>query len=262
MPRWVRTIPVLANFWATFGVMDGPGNTLYRWPIKKSSDSESGDTLEEFQPMHRPGLAPTLFAGSDHTPWNGLGIVGDHLFIGDAVDVDHAITGAMPTDTLADNPAFRAAMEAMGSENVVAWGYHDFSKAADAFGGASRLVEASVEYARTREQFGVVIGQFQALKHQLANMALEVEPTRGLYWYAAHAFDHVPDEAERSAALAKAHVTDVFMQVARDAVEAHGGLGFTWECDVQIWYKRAMFDRAFLGTPEMHRERSVALAGW
>jgi alkylation response protein AidB-like acyl-CoA dehydrogenase len=134
--------------------------------------------------------------------------------------------------------------------------------AADAFGGASRLVEASVEYARTREQFGVVIGQFQALKHQLANMALEVEPTRGLYWYAAHAFDHVPDEAERSAALAKAHVTDVFMQVARDAVEAHGGLGFTWECDVQIWYKRAMFDRAFLGTPSLHRERAAALAGW
>jgi alkylation response protein AidB-like acyl-CoA dehydrogenase len=134
--------------------------------------------------------------------------------------------------------------------------------AADAFGGASRLVEASVEYARTREQFGVVIGQFQALKHQLADMALEVEPTRGLYWYAAHAFDHVPEEAERSAALAKAHVTDVFMQVARDAVEAHGGLGFTWECDVQIWFKRAMFDRAFLGTPSLHRERAAVLAGW
>jgi alkylation response protein AidB-like acyl-CoA dehydrogenase len=134
--------------------------------------------------------------------------------------------------------------------------------AADAFGGASRLVEASVEYARTREQFGVVIGQFQALKHQLADMALEVEPARGLYWYAAHAFDHVPEEAERSAALAKAHVTDVFMQVARDAVEAHGGLGFTWECDVQIWFKRAMFDRAFLGSPSLHRERAATLAGW
>jgi alkylation response protein AidB-like acyl-CoA dehydrogenase len=134
--------------------------------------------------------------------------------------------------------------------------------AADAFGGASRLVEMSVEYAKTREQFGVTIGHFQALKHQLANMAVEVEPMRSLYWYAAHAQDHVPDDAERTAAIAKAHITDRYMQVARDAVEAHGGIGFTWECDVQIWFKRAMFDRAYLGTPAVHRERSAVLAGW
>jgi alkylation response protein AidB-like acyl-CoA dehydrogenase len=134
--------------------------------------------------------------------------------------------------------------------------------AADAFGGASRLVRDSVEYAKTREQFGVKIGHFQALKHQLANMAVEIEPSRGLYWYAAHAQDHVREEAERVAAIAKAHITDRAMQVARDAVEAHGGIGFTWECDVQIWFKRAMFDRAWLGTPAVHRERSAQLAGW
>ena len=134
--------------------------------------------------------------------------------------------------------------------------------AADAFGGASRCVEMSVEYAKTREQFGVTIGHFQALKHQLAKMAVEVEPARGLYWYAAHAFDHLPGEAERSAALAKAHLSDRFMTVARDTVEAHGGIGFTWECDVQIWFKRAMFDRAFLGTPAVHREHAAVMAGW
>ena len=134
--------------------------------------------------------------------------------------------------------------------------------AADAFGGASRCVDMCVEYAKTREQFGVTIGHFQGLKHQLANMAVEVEPSRALYWYAAYAYDHEPDESERSAALAKAHVTDRFMQVARDSVEAHGGIGFTWECDVQIWFKRAMFDRAFLGAPSVHRERAAVLAGW
>ena len=52
------------------------------------------------------------------------------------------------------------------------------------------------------------------------------------------------------------------MQIARDSVEAHGGIGFTWECDVQLWFKRAMFDRAFLGTPSIHRERAAKLAGW
>ncbi len=129
--------------------------------------------------------------------------------------------------------------------------------AADAFGGASRCVEMAVAYAGTREQFGVTIGHFQALKHQLANMALEVEPGRALYWYAAHAFDHLPDEATRMAAIAKAHLTDRFMQVARDTVEAHGGIGYTWECDVQIWFKRAMFDRTWLGTPSLHRQRAA-----
>jgi alkylation response protein AidB-like acyl-CoA dehydrogenase len=134
--------------------------------------------------------------------------------------------------------------------------------AADSFGGASRLVEMAVEYAKTREQFGVTIGHFQALKHQLANMAIEVEPARGLFWYAAHAYDHVPEERERYAALAKAHLCELHVQVARDTVEAHGGIGFTWECDVQIWFKRALFDRAFLGLPALHRERAARLAGW
>jgi alkylation response protein AidB-like acyl-CoA dehydrogenase len=134
--------------------------------------------------------------------------------------------------------------------------------AADAFGGACRVVDMSVEYAKTREQFGVTIGHFQGLKHQLANMALETEPARGLFWYAAHAFDEVPEDRERMAALAKAHVTDRFMHVAREATEAHGGIGFTWECDVQMWFKRALFDRAWLGTPGAHRERAAQLAGW
>jgi alkylation response protein AidB-like acyl-CoA dehydrogenase len=134
--------------------------------------------------------------------------------------------------------------------------------AADAFGGASRCVDMSVEYAKNREQFGVPIAQFQAVKHQLANMALAVEPSRGLYWYAAHALDHALDDAPRTAAIAKAHVSDQFMQVARDSVELHGGIGFTWECDLQIWFKRAMFDRAFLGNPGVHRARAAQMADW
>jgi alkylation response protein AidB-like acyl-CoA dehydrogenase len=134
--------------------------------------------------------------------------------------------------------------------------------AADAFGSGARLLDMCVEYAKTREQFGVTIGHFQALKHQLADMAIAMEPSRALFWYAAHAFDHVQDEAARSAAIAKAHITDNAMQIARDAVEAHGGIGFTWECDVQLWFKRAMFDRAFFGVPSLHRERQAQLAGW
>ncbi len=134
--------------------------------------------------------------------------------------------------------------------------------AADAFGGGAQCVEVAVEYAKTREQFGVKIGEFQALKHQLANMALEIEPARGLYWYAAHAFDQVPAESAACAALANSHLTDRFVEVARNTVEAHGGIGYTWECDVHFWLKRAVFDRAFLGDPGLHRRRAADLYGW
>jgi alkylation response protein AidB-like acyl-CoA dehydrogenase len=134
--------------------------------------------------------------------------------------------------------------------------------AAASFGSCNRLVDMAVEYAKTREQFGVTIGHFQALKHQLANMAVDIEPARGLFWYAAHAFDHIPEDAARYAALAKSHIPERSMQIARDVVEAHGGIGITWECDVHIWFKRVMLDRAWLGTPAVHRERAADLAGW
>jgi alkylation response protein AidB-like acyl-CoA dehydrogenase len=134
--------------------------------------------------------------------------------------------------------------------------------AADAFGAAWRLVRTTVEYAKSRQQFGQPIAQFQAVKHQLADMATALEPARGLFWYAAHAWDHLPAEASRAAAIAKHHLTSRAAEVARAAVELHGGLGFTWECDVQIWLKRILFDRAFLGAPERHRARCAELGGW
>jgi alkylation response protein AidB-like acyl-CoA dehydrogenase len=134
--------------------------------------------------------------------------------------------------------------------------------AADAFGGARRCVDMAVSYALEREQFGTVIGRFQALKHQLANMATEVEPARALYWYAAHAFDAVPEESERMAALAKAHLCERFLQAGRDATEVHGGIGYTWEYSLHVWLKRAVFDRMFLGSPTVHRQRCAALTGW
>lgn len=132
--------------------------------------------------------------------------------------------------------------------------------AADAFGGAVRCLEMAVEYAKVREQYGIAIGQFQGLKHQLANMAVEVEPSRGLYWYAAHAFDHLPQEATAACALAKAHLSERFLQAARDCIEAHGGIGYTWEYDAQVYLKRALFDYACFDTPAGHRARYADLA--
>jgi alkylation response protein AidB-like acyl-CoA dehydrogenase len=134
--------------------------------------------------------------------------------------------------------------------------------AADAFGGATRAIEITVDYVNTRVQFGRQIGSFQSVKHQIAEVGTLVETGRGLYWYAAHAFDNEPEVSPRVAALAKALLADRFDIACRRMVELHGGIGFTWEYHVQVWFKRAIFDRYFLGQPSVHRERAARLAGW
>jgi alkylation response protein AidB-like acyl-CoA dehydrogenase len=127
--------------------------------------------------------------------------------------------------------------------------------AADALGGAQRCLEMSVSYAKERQQFGQPIGQFQALKHQLATMALEVESARGLLWYAAYALDAGLPDANRTAAMAKSHIGDRAVSVARAAVAAHGGIGYTWEYGLNIWFRRAAANAALLGSAAQHRER-------
>jgi alkylation response protein AidB-like acyl-CoA dehydrogenase len=134
--------------------------------------------------------------------------------------------------------------------------------AADAYGGASRCVDMAVDYAKVRVQFGQPIGAFQALKHQLANMALAVQPSMGLYWYAGHAFDAVPQEAGLAAVLAKSQLCEAYPKVARQAIEAHGGIGYTWEFGLHVWLKRALFDQAWLGMPQALRARAAGLQAW
>ena len=134
--------------------------------------------------------------------------------------------------------------------------------AADALGAASAIQARAIDYAKERKQYGQLIGAFQALKHQLADMSVELEPARPLVWYAAHAWDMGQDDAPRMAALAKAHLTDIAVVVARGAIEAHGGIGYTWEHPAHLFLKRAMADRSLLGGVNEHRERAAALAGW
>lgn len=134
--------------------------------------------------------------------------------------------------------------------------------AADALGGAQRCTDLSVAYAKERVQFGQPIGRFQALKHQLSHMALDVEPSRALVWYAAYAWDAELPDAARAAALAKAHLTDRYVAITRAAVAAHGGIGYTWEYGLNYWFRRAVFDHAWLGSPALHRARAADLAGW
>jgi alkylation response protein AidB-like acyl-CoA dehydrogenase len=132
--------------------------------------------------------------------------------------------------------------------------------AADAVGAGCRAYQMAVGYAKTREQFGRPIGSYQGLKHQLANMAVDIEPARFLVWYAAHAWDQISADASRAAALAKAHAGDVAVKTARAAVEAHGGIGYTWEYPLHLFLKRAMYDRMVLGSSAVLRARVATLS--
>lgn len=134
--------------------------------------------------------------------------------------------------------------------------------AADILGASQRALDLAVAYAGVRKQFGRVIGSYQAVKHLCSEMAAEIEPARSLLWYAGHAFDEDPDEASLMAAHTKAHLAEIGRFVVRTATEVHGGIGFTEECDVQLFFKRVGLDRSLLGSPEQVREHAARLQGW
>ena len=124
--------------------------------------------------------------------------------------------------------------------------------ASENVGAAQKVLEDSVEYAKTRVQFGRPIGSFQAIKHKCADMLLDVELARSAASYAAAAADS--DEVPALASLAKAFSSDVFFRAARDSIQIHGGVGFTWEHDMHLYFKRAKSSEVFLGDPAYHRE--------
>jgi acyl-CoA dehydrogenase len=133
---------------------------------------------------------------------------------------------------------------------------------ADAFGGCWRILNMTTEYVKVREAFGAKLAEFQGIKHQLANLALEVEPTRGLYWFAAYTYAKEPAKVGHVASLAKAQTAEVYIETARMCTELHGGIGFTWEYDSHVWLKRAMFNVAWAGRPQRLFLRAADLAGF
>ena len=131
---------------------------------------------------------------------------------------------------------------------------------ADSLGGSERALEMAVDYSKVREQFGKPIGSFQALKHAAAEIVADLEPARALLWYAAYAQDSLPDEASRAASMGKARLSDIYSRATDRAVLMHGGIGFTWEHDIHLWFKRARFNESLYGSPVYHRERLASLS--
>jgi alkylation response protein AidB-like acyl-CoA dehydrogenase len=134
--------------------------------------------------------------------------------------------------------------------------------AADTLGAAQHMFDSALGFVKQRVQFGRMIGSFQAVKHQFADMVTMLEPCRAMVWYAAYAQDTLPDEARLTALQTKAHLGDVGRDIARMATEAHGGMGFTDLLGLHYWFKRISFNRQMLGGPEHCREEAARLQGW
>jgi alkylation response protein AidB-like acyl-CoA dehydrogenase len=125
---------------------------------------------------------------------------------------------------------------------------------AEMLGCARKCMEMSIEYSKIREAFGQKIGQFQAIKHKLAEMLVEVESAHSAVYYAAWAQDAQSEDAALAASVAKAYVGDAARKVCGEAIQVHGGIGFTWEYDLHFWFKRAKYYEPMYGDAEFHRE--------
>jgi alkylation response protein AidB-like acyl-CoA dehydrogenase len=130
---------------------------------------------------------------------------------------------------------------------------------AEMVGGMQLLLEASVEYAKTRKQFGKPIGQFQAVQHHCANMLLMTESARSAVYYAAWLMGNDPAEAPVAVSIAKAYASDGYREVGNLAVQVHGGIGFTWDENIHFYYKRAKASELMFGDAIYHRERIAHL---
>jgi alkylation response protein AidB-like acyl-CoA dehydrogenase len=193
-----------------FVVVTGAGDDREAWLL------ERGD----------PGLAIDVLATVDDTRR-----VGELIFEGIAMNESRRLVGldARSVDRVLD--AARIVL------------------AADAFGAAERALEEAVAYAMTRKQFRRIVASFQGVKHICAAAYAEIEPLRAFLWYAAFSWDERNGDAARMAALVKAHASDAATSAVTTAVQVFGGMGFTWECDAHLWFKRVGYDRQMFGGP-------------
>ena len=145
--------------------------------------------------------------------------------------------------------------ELLGEHFGRAWHAIAVMAAAESVGVAARVSLTTVEYAKERKQFGRPIGSYQAVSHACAQMFLETEGARSVTYWAAWALDHDPDIAYMAANCAKAYASDAAVNVARSALQVHGGIGFTWEHDLHLFLKRAEANAHAFGDARWHREQ-------
>jgi alkylation response protein AidB-like acyl-CoA dehydrogenase len=197
---------------------------------------------------------------------------------GDAAGVERArldtldLTRALASVTLSGAQAARVGAARVGTGqagadiDAAAWlaEVRDLALAAlaaEQLGGAARCLDLAVGYAKVREQFGRPIGSFQAIKHKCANLLLDVECGRSAVSHASAAVAGRQPDAPLAAALAYAHCSQAFTRAAKECIQIHGGIGYTWEHDAHLYLRRAKSSELLFGPPARQRARLAELAG-
>ncbi len=150
--------------------------------------------------------------------------------------------------------------EGMPGDGAAALDISTVIVSAELVGICQRALDMTVEYVKDRKQFGRPVGSFQAVQHRCAQMLLNTEAARSVTYYAAWSADADRSLLPEASALAKSSASKAGVEVTGSAIQAHGGIGFTWEADVHWFYKRAQMDAAWLGGTKTHRERLTRIA--
>jgi alkylation response protein AidB-like acyl-CoA dehydrogenase len=192
---------------------------------------------------------PSLFLVEAGAP----GLSFDHYALVDGGRGGDLVLDGTPARLIGDEGAALPTIEAAIAAALVA-------VSAEAVALMDALRDQTLDYLRTRKQFGVPIGSFQALKHRMATLALEIEQARSAAWNAAEALDAAPQVRDRAASAAKYTIGKVGTLAVQEAIQLHGGIGMTWELPLSHYAKRLTMLTLELGDDDHHLERYVALA--
>jgi alkylation response protein AidB-like acyl-CoA dehydrogenase len=279
---YLSTVPLAGTALQATG---GPAATRYLKAIADGTARATAAILEEGAAWDLNSVAMAA-AETEH----GLALNGKKLFVPDAAEVELIVTAAksstglvlaavnpkspgvrinpMPSiDSL--RPLFEVVFEGVvvPPDGVLAQGQTaanalersidvaTLALTAEMLGGMQWILDATVEYAKTRKQFGKPIGQFQAIQHHCANMLLMTESTRSAVYYAAWVLGNDAALAPLAISMAKAYASDCYREVGNLGIQVHGGIGFTWDHEIHFYYKRAKASEIMFGDAIYHRER-------
>ncbi|RWA18815.1 acyl-CoA dehydrogenase family protein [Mycolicibacterium elephantis] len=225
--------------------------------VSASGDALSGTVTQVID----AGIADVLLVAA-----NGADGVGLYTVDTSATGVQRTplatldLTRSATNVTLTDAPAQRIA----GPDETERVLHHALQVGAallavEQVGAAQHLLDLSVEYAKSRLQFGRPIGSFQAVKHRLANLLVDVEHARSAAYHAVWALTDGSDDPALATSIAQAVCSAALTHVAAGTIQVHGGIGFTWEHQAHLYYKRATTDAALLGSAEQHRNRVASM---
>jgi alkylation response protein AidB-like acyl-CoA dehydrogenase len=233
------------------------------------------DGTEEQRERWLPGLASGETVGALGTAPDGtaeLVIGGREASVFVLIDEDGAgrllsageaevtvVDSVDPTRSTARVSAAADAGEPLGDGACAGLGRALVSVSSELVGVCDRALAMTVEYVKDRKQFGVPVGSYQAVSHRCAQMLLETEQARSTAAFAAWSADADAEQLAEAAAMAKACASSAGREVTASAIQAHGGIGFTWEADVHWLYKRAQLDAALLGGAKRHRARLAGI---